>query len=171
MRLSNNLLFLSEFKTNGMNIKSLFFIALFFSILFSFSCKKKVEKKIEGTWHLIDVTQKLNDSLPKAYWIFERNTLKFKNSYPDFMLNSLDSATKANLDKPWDEASYTIRWKMENPELVIKGLDAYEYIQTFYNGNWRITKLTKDNLTIVMRKKDTKMGGMFTEVLDFVKVK
>lgn len=156
-----------------MNIKSLLLITLIFSVFLCFSCKKTVQKKIEGTWYLQDVTHTIekNDSLPKVYWTFENNILSFKNSYPDSLINALDSATKANLDKPWDEGTYVIKWKLENPELIIKGLDAYEYLQTFYNGSWRITKLTKDNLTIVMRKKDTSRGGMFTEVLDFIKVK
>ena len=88
------------------------------------------EKKIEGTWEMVDIIDPPNN---KEQWVFEKPTLR--------RVKLTDSLPPAGIDT----GEYSIQVKFFKTFLNVSGLTG----SFGFNGKWEIVKLNKKVMIIV----------------------
>ena len=137
-----------------MKIRYIFITVILIIGSLTISCsKKKLNKKLDGKWKMVDVTVPINDSISE-----NDSTAQINQIYWTFMNNeiviTLDNGTK---EDTVDIGSYILKIKLEVKEFSTKGFgsQAYgaltgemEYRERFYNDKWKIDILKDDILAI-----------------------
>jgi hypothetical protein len=126
-------------------------------IIFTTSCKKSVENKIDGKWRRINVVNASAD-------VFE--DWEFSNGYFTVFQYSLNGSTIDTMD--YNTGEYTIKTKLFKRILSITKVNKPTNTNyTNYICDWTIEKLTKKYLTIVTTTYGGIPGGQ--ELREFIK--
>lgn len=126
-------------------------------IIFTTSCKKSVENKIDGKWRRINLVNASSD-------VFE--DWEFSNGYFTVFQYSLNGSTVDTID--YNTGEYTIKAKLFKRILrITKVYNPSSTNYTNYICDWTIDKLTKKYLTIVTTNYGGKPGGQ--EYREYIK--
>ena len=108
-------------------------------MIFTTSCKKSVENKIDGKWRKINLVNASSD-------VFE--DWEFSNGYLTIFEYSLNGSTVDTVS--YNTGEYTIKSKLFKRTLSITKINNATNIN-FYNyiGDWKIEKLSDKYLTLV----------------------
>jgi len=126
-------------------------------ILFTTSCKKSVENKIDGKWRKVNLVNASSD-------VFE--DWEFSNGYFTIFEYSLNGSVVDTIS--YNTGEFTIKTKLFKRILSITKINNATNINYYnYVCDWTIDKLTKKYLTIVTSNYGGKPGGQ--EYREFIK--